>query len=464
MLEVGKTQKTIYHILAKAIGTALAMAVVWSPGLGWAQNFDQDYEQRAQEVVAGLTRLNGLAGWESIQPASWPRLTKLDEDYRQSSIRQIPAVGWEGGSTPARLVSLNLVNLGLQRAADFSGLSRLRRLELSGNSFKAINIDGNAALIYLAAQKNQLTAIRLSGSPQLTRLSLPGNQLEKIDISNNRQLSELILSKNRLSKLELSRNGSLTNLEALNNNLDRLDLAANPLLTRLQVSYNRLSTLNVGANPNLVELGVRENNLAELDITSNAALVELNVGRNNLKKLDVSQNPKLTELVADQNLLQNLDVSQNLELKVLEIQDNPLTELVIGANKLETLNVDGCRLPLSRLASLTSLAQNRTRLGFQEKVLFENKTLILGEPLDLSAEATIKGSATVFIILNEKKRRLSPANFTEADGVIYFKKPGLYYVEMSHPQVVSSDQIRPGGTARSYKAKARTGLVEVLAP
>ena len=434
-------------------------------GRAVAQSFDREYEQRAQEVVAGLTRLNGLLGWTANTPAAWPRSSDLDEDLSRASIRQMPSVTWNRAAEPAALTGLNLTNLDLQRAADLSGLPSLKRLELSGNSLRAVNLDGDSALIHISALKNQLTAIKVGGCPDLAHLALSGNSLEKLDVSGNSKLMVLIVSMNKLPTLDLSRNPALTNLEAMNNRLSVLSVSANTNLTRLQVSYNQLSELDISRNPRLTELGVKNNNLPSLDISKNGELVELTAGRNKLRRLDLSRNQALAGLSVDQNLLTEMDLSRNQALETVEAQDNPLREITLGDNelkKLKTLNVDGCRLPLSRLAPLVGRAQSRVRFGSQENVLFDHQTVALNETLDLSAEAVIDGSPTVFTVLSEKKRRVRPADFSETGGIISFKKPGLYYVEMTNARVASSETSGASGQVRRFKTKVRTGTVEVV--
>lgn len=445
----------------------LVLGAAAGPGGALAQGFDREYEQRAQEVVAGLVRLNGLSGWAPDAPAAWPRSDALDHDLSRASIRRVPAATWDRSSSPARLIALNLTNLNLQRTADFSGLSALRRLELSGNGLRAVNLDGDSALIHISALKNQLAGLRVGGCPDLRHLALANNQLEKLDVSANPRLETLIVSMNRLSALDVSRNPNLTILEAMNNRLAALTVSSNPALVRLRVSYNQLSELDVSRHPALTELGVRNNELTALDVSGNEGLTELTAGRNKLRRLDLSRNPRLTALSVDQNLLSVLDISLNPALETVEAQDNPLEEVVIGDNRLtilRSLNLDGCRLPLSRLAPLTGRAQNRVRFGSQENVLFERRVIAPGELLDLSGEAVINGSSTVFTVLSKKKRRVRPTDFTEEGGRIRFKSPGLYYVEMTNPIVFSSEAAGSSGQTRRFKTRVRTGAVEVAVP
>ena len=450
----------------KLLAVLVLFALAGGPGEAVAQSFDPEYDQRAQEVVAGLTRLNGLPGWTANTPAAWPRSADLDEDLSRASVRRQPAVTWNRDASPAVLTGLNLANLNLQRVADLSGLPALRRLELSGNSLRGVNLDGDSGLVHISALKNQLSTLRVSGCPDLRHLALSNNQLERLDVSANPRLESLMVSMNRLTALEVSANPALINLDVINNQLAGLSVAANPGLTRLQVSYNRLRALDVSRNLRLAELGARDNELSSLDVSANEGLVELTAGRNRLSRLDLSRNPQLARLSVEQNQLSELDLSNNPALETVEAQDNPLTDIKLGPNELKelrSLNLDGCRLPLSRLAPLAGRARDRVRFGSQEKVLFDHQVVPLNEPLDLSGEAVIDGRPTAFSVLTDKKRRVRPNDFSETGGVISFKKPGLYHVEMTNERVTSSEG-GSSGPVRRFKTKARTGVVEVVVP
>jgi hypothetical protein len=148
----------------------------------------------------------------------------------------------------------------------------------------------------------------------------------------------------------------------------------------------------------------------------------------------------------------------------LEASGNQLTEISLAPEApLVSLNLDGGRLPLSSLAPLTGRARDRTRFGRQSRVLFDGLSLGLREELDLSAEAEFGGVPTEFQVLNEKSRRLSPSYYTQEGGRLRFNVPGRYLVEMTNPQVFSSERGAGGAAARIRRVKAKvvTGLVEV---
>jgi len=112
---------------------------------------------------------------------------------------------------------------------------------------------------------------------------------------------------------------------------------------------------------------------------------------------------------------------------------------------------------------LTGRARDRTRFGRQTRVFFETRALDLREELDLSAEAEFGGVPTEFRVLDEKGRRREPSYYSLENGRLRFNVPGRYQVEMTNPQVFSSERGGSGSTPRLRRVKARavTGIIEV---
>lgn len=429
-----------------------------------ARSQDRSYDQRAQEAVAGLIRFNGLQGWALNSPETWPESSSAPSTGTKTA-RPTWGVRWDRASRPVGLTGLILPNQGLQRAADLSGLTALTQLDMSGNHLRDINLEGNFSLIELTAMKNQLGRLSLDGCPRLARLALSVNQLKSLEVNANPALRELAVSMNQLSAIDLSHNPELAVFEAMNNRLTEVSVAANPALTRLLLSYNQLSELDLAFNPQLSELGVRDNDLHSLDLSHNPGLTELSASRNQLTELNLAQTPRLTVLAVDHNHLTSLDLSRAEGLTHLFAQGNPLTEIIIGQNQLEnlvSLNLDGGRLPLSRLAPLSGKAQNRGRFGDQEPVLFLERKLLIGETLDLSDEARLGGEETEFVVQTEKKRRVRPEDYEAADGLMVIKKPGRYVVRMTNEAVFSSEKNESTKRIRTFKTKVYTGVIEVV--
>lgn len=455
-----KRAATIMGIVFFSLLAGLLVAAV--PGRGQGRGHDQ-YEPRALEALAGLISFNGLQGWAPNRPETWPEASAPAAEARTA--RPGGGLEWDRSAKPARLVGLILPNQGLQRTAELGGLPALSRLDLSGNQLRGIGLEGNIGLSELTAVKNQLGELNLAACPRLSRLSLSVNRLRSLDLSANPALRELMVSMNQLSEIDLSHNPELSVLEAMNNRLTAISVAANPALTRLLLSYNQISDLDLAFNPRLSELAIRDNELTSLDLSRNPDLSELTLSRNQLTELNLSDTPRLSALALDHNQLSRLDLSRAEGLIHLSAQGNPLTEILLGQNQLEnliSLNLDGCRLPLSQLAPLSGKARNRARFGEQEPVLFERRQLRAGQTLDLSAEAHLGGAATEFTVLTERKRRVRPEDYEAAEGLIVINKPGRYLVRMSSEAVFSSEKSRSTSQIRTFKTKVYTGLIEVL--
>lgn len=444
------TRRLLIFFLSLALGLAAATQ---------AQAFDPAYEERAQRLIAELTRLNGLRGWKPDDPGSWPQIPPGAPGGRLAAVR------WSS-TQPARLELLSLVNMKLQRAADFSSLSSLKELELAGNSLRAINLDGNRSLRSLGVSANQLASLRLAPCPQLERLTVSNNQLASLDLSANGALKELSVSANQLSRLDLSRQSALESLEAINNRLDEISVDSCPNLTRLWLSHNQLKTLKLENNPRLAELGLRDNELAEISLGANIYLRELNISGNRLSWLHLSSNPLLISLAASDNQLAELDLSGHERLQELTLANNPLRKIEVGANQfsaLKSLNLDGCHLPLSHLAFWAGRAERRARLGTQTEALFSQLKLETGQTLDLSAEAFIDGEESKFSVLTDRKRRAKPEAYELSAGRVTFHRAGRYLILMTNEKVYSSDR-RGEGQQRRSKVKVYTGLIEVREP
>lgn len=432
-----------------------------------AQSWDRDYEQRAQEALAGLVRLNGLLDWTPNNPASWPEAAPGGQSPFQPE-RASQAVSWNReGKPPARLTRLTLANSGLKRAVDLSGLSSLTRLEIYGNQIRGLNLDGNSELTELAAMKNQLGGLNLKSCPKLRHLFVSTNHLKTLDLAALPFLQKLSASANQLKTLDISDNPELVDLEIMNNELSGLDVSKAHRLTRLMISHNQIKEMDLSSNQRLIEFNARNNQISDLDLSANKRLQEIVISRNRLSRLDLVNMGDLIRLSAENNLITSLNLSCCLNLKSMELNNNPLKELIIGDNQLsglQSLNLDGCRLPLSVLAPLSGKAAGRARFGSQETVLFEHLTLAPGQPLDLSGEANLAGAPTHFTALNEKKRRARLDLYNEEGGIITFKSPGRYYVEMSNDKVVSSETNQLTGRVRTFKVKAVTGPIDVAPP
>lgn len=419
---------------------------------------DPNYETRAQEVIGSLTQANGLTGWPSSQPVNWPE---------SSPPRRLPGVSWDTGQKPAALQSLILTGLGLGKRGDISDLPFLRRLELGGNNFQSLNLSGNPSLEFVILNDNMLKSINIPDSPRLLHLGAASNDLSHLELSAFPRLQELLLSGNKIKEIHLDSAPDLENLEISNNGLLFLNTLHNPKIQRLRVSFNSLEYLDLSANTHLGLLNLRDNLLNNIKIFTNTELTELDLGQNRLREIDLTKNVQLIHLTLDHNHLTTLDLSSQAKLISLKAGDNPITSIILGDNllsKLETIDLENCRLPLSSLTPFVSLAQNRSRLGHQGPVFFETLTITPEQGLDFSGETVIGDSHTEFQLLTEKGRRVSKNSWTLEKGIITINKTGQYHIQMTNPEIVSSEKNKTTSHIRTFKVKAKTGLIKVIPP
>ena len=202
------------------------------------------------------------------------------------------------------LENLTVTEQNLATLSDFSSLSNLKRLDLSGCRFPADDLS-------VLADLPELTELVLSDCGISTIAALEGAP----------KLSVLDLSSNTVRNLEpLSGISTLTELYLQHNALTSLDALA-PIsgLKRLDVSYNSLTSIR--------------------PLISCAALVYLNAANNQLSEAEgVSAMPLLEELYLDYNNLSSVESIGGC---------TGLTNLSISNNHVEDLS------PLSGLTKLT---------------------------------------------------------------------------------------------------------------
>ena len=223
---------------------------------------------------------------------------------------------------------------------------------------------------------------------------------------------------NRLTALDVSGCTALTELECSFNQLTALDVSNNTALTDLSCSFNQLTSLDVSNNTALTRLGCTRNQLTSLDVSNNTALWGLYCNSNQLTSLDVSNNTALTELNCSENHITALDVSNNTALTELRCECNQLTSLdVSGCTALTGLGCSGNHLTMPTIYGF-----NAGR--FTEWFLYAPQTHIIpstvkaGESIDLSSEASVNGTETVFTWYDGNGAVVNPA--TSNGGVFTF--------------------------------------------
>ena len=265
------------------------------------------------------------------------------------------------------------------------------------NQLTSLDVSGCAALTYLNCYDNQLTALDVSNNTALTYLDCRGNQLTALDVSKNTVLGILYCGYNQLTALDVSKNTALTQLYCYQNQLTALDVSHNTALEVLVFESNQLTTLDVSNNTALTDLWCASNQLTALDVSNNTALTHLDCKGNQLTALNVSKNTALTDLWCDSNQLTALDVSGCTALTGLGCSGNHLTmQTIYGFN-----------------------ADNRlTWFTYAPQTHVIPSTVKAGESIDLSSEASVNGTETVFTWYDQEGNEVTPA--TSSGGVFTF--------------------------------------------
>lgn len=329
------------------------------------------------------------------------------------------------------------------------------------NQLTSLDVSGCAALTYLNCYDNQLTALDVSNNTALTNLDCESNQLTTLDVPKNTTLTRLWCFSNQLTSLDVSHNTALTELSCYSNQLTSLDVSGCTALQSLNCWGNQLTSLDVSSNSNLTYLMCSDNPMiTSLDVSNNAALVYLICQEIRLTRLDVTHNPNLEVLVCDDSPIGSIDLSQNSklrefqccacnisslnlsnnkELEFLCINGNNVSELDLFNNtKLKTLKCNGnelTSLDLSQNLNLTTLVCDvnymtmPTIYGFNAgnsltEFQYAPQTHVIpsnvkaGESINLSSEASVDGTATVFTWYDQEGNEVTPA--TASGGVFTF--------------------------------------------
>ncbi|MBQ1440896.1 MAG: hypothetical protein IIZ08_03110 [Clostridia bacterium] len=291
-------------------------------------------------------------------------------------------------------------------SADFSIVSPTDTASVSRivSPSEMLNLGAPVATMTTAAATGSTFSLDITGTDVYidygdgTTVPYPGDATvlgSEIKLYGN--ITGLHCESNQLTALDVSNNTALTNLDCESNQLTSLDVSGCAALTHLDCYSNQLTTLSVSGCTALTGLDCSVNQLTALDVSGCTALTGLYCSGNQLTSLNVSGCTALQRLNCWVNQLTTLDVSQNTALE----------GLVCGSNHLTMPTIYGFNA-------------GRFTIGF----LYAPQTHIIpstvkaGESIDLSSEASVNGTATVFTWYDEEGNEVTPA--TSSGGVFTF--------------------------------------------
>ncbi len=192
-----------------------------------------DYETKSSySVTVSVSDGNGgtdtIAVTINVTNVTVSTVSQRTQQVQDAIVAAVPDVYNADEVTPAHLAAITYLDLSYQnitslKSGDFSGLTGLTDLSLSGNSISNISaLSGLTTLTYLHLGDNSISNISaLSGMTKLTELYLWSNSISNISaLSGMTKLTRLELSNNTISNVSaLERLTALTDLKLSNNSI-----------------------------------------------------------------------------------------------------------------------------------------------------------------------------------------------------------------------------------------------------
>ena len=277
-----------------------------------------------------------------------------------------------------------------------------------------------------------ITSVDLSNATAITELDLHQNSLSSVDLSKLTALTSLMIGVNEFESIDLSANTELTMLDISDGKntgkLASIDLSNNTKLTKVVLSGNKLSVLDLSKNPLVKTLTVLNNELASVTFGENTASKHtINLGGNKLTSVDLSGFTTYSGTY-------------------LRVRDNELKEIVLPG-KIGQIWADGNAFTLSQLYALKSQANTLTYASTYTKPEAQQPMVITadGNKVDLSSEAMLGESATVFVWKTSDGTVLvEGTDYTAENGVFTFLTAQKdIYCEMTNAELSAFTTEKP---------------------
>lgn len=199
----------------------------------------------------------------------------------------------------------------------------------------------------------------------LKKVNLSMNPIKSIEIANNKMLVELTLSNTSITGLDVTQNKNLESLTIANTQLAEIDLSQNGSLKSVDISNTQICEVNLLNNPGLEYLYCMScPELISLSFSNNLSLLSINCGSSpKLKSLDLAHLGNLEWLICNRTGLEELDLRANLKLNHLQCQESRLQNLFLPDNsQLSLLYCYGNQLQeISGLENLHKIQELRTQ-------------------------------------------------------------------------------------------------------
>ena len=426
------------------------------------------------------------------------RITDLDLSFvqflpisKQSEVPLTRLLQCRNGTDRLRrgeqLLYLSLRQLNLQRLPDLFNNDRfpfLRKLDLSGNQIRSINLNGLTNLRSLSLAHNPIElqsivwrqwivydSLDLSSTTQnrtynLTkRLKNLFRLSTNIDYSDNRGDDSFVINKFPIS-LDFSSSEFALNLSR--NNITSFKLTDfSPLdnLHRLDLSDNRLTQLNLEEQSKLTHLQCSNQNLTSLTLSKyNSRLVTINCSRNSLKTIE-------NFAAMPDRSLKSIDFSSNLIETVDDLLGNLtsryLQTIYLQWNRIRKISTN---LFHPKLISLYSIDLSHNRIETIEARAFQAPNLqildLTGNPLKRIASNFLFAPALrLFFLVNQTQDLVDRCARSDTDDTLlltyisWFEQNGTY---MKNTRPERSAQIQSDQCLRRYTSRSKVKWMKVI--
>ncbi len=298
---------------------------------------DTDGDGFHDDDVAALNQLRSL----------YPHIAS---NWLEGQVARWTGVTWDE-KFPKRVLGLNLVNKNIQGTLNLSAFSNLEQLYAGNNYFSGLTLSGLTKLKLIDVTDGVLQSLDISGLSALEELRCSDNQLTQITTSNNNALKWIYFNNNQVSSFNAAPLPALISIECKSNQLTSLDLSSNSHIHTVMCDDNQLES--IAFHPNIYQLYCSNNRLSSLNLANCNKMEILDISSNNFWSVDVSGASILKSFTARWNKLMFSKMPDPSRFWDYDL--NNQTQIMSGSNEE------------------------------------------LGLIIDLSSEATILGTPTVFV-------------------------------------------------------------------
>jgi hypothetical protein len=209
-------------------------------------------------------------------------------------------------------------------AMNFSGLKKLKTLDISQNMLQNINLTDLVSLEKLDCVHNLLSELDFSACKNLISVNASQNKISTLAIKDMPKLEDIVMDENKLLKeANLENLPYLKKLTINNCILNVLNLSGLSALESLNCSDNKLLNLDLKKCSGLKNVSCNFNSLlTSLDISGSESLETLNCSNTSLSALDLKKNLHLQILIASTTKVEFLDLSPLKELLDVSLTGN----------------------------------------------------------------------------------------------------------------------------------------------